>query len=172
MQKIHNFSHSVKVGEKGERLILDYLEQSPTIQDIIDVRHSPMYQEKDIDFLIKMKTGREYSIEVKTDTYTSGNIYYETMSAEETGSTGCLDKTEADYLFYLFINLGTLYILDMNEYRQWFHMYKPMFDDAGYQKKPKNLRHNGTTYTSVGYAFPVTLLEDETLRWVRKVYIH
>lgn len=171
MQKIHNFAHSLKVGEKGEALILDYLEQSPAIHKILDVRDSKLYQEKDIDFILKIKNGQECKIEVKTDTYTSGNIYYETMSAEETGSTGCLDKTEADYLFYFFINLGTLYILDMNQYRDWFQIHKPMFDDAGYQKKPKNLRWNGSTYTSVGYAFPVTLLEDETLRWVRKVYM-
>lgn len=172
MQKVHNFAQSMKVGEKGERLILDYLEQSPTIQRVLDVRDSAMYREKDIDFIVKTKNSQEYSLEVKTDTYTSGNIYYETMSSEETDSTGCLDKTEADYLFYFFLNLGTLYILDMNKYREWFHMHKPLFDDAGYQKKPKNLRYNGTTYTSVGYAFPVTLLEDETLRWVRKVYIN
>lgn len=172
MQKIHNFAQSLKVGEKGEGLILDYLEKSPTVQNILDVRDSPMYQEKDVDFILKMKTGKEYKIEIKTDTYTSGNIYFETMSSLETDSVGCLIKTEADYLFYFYINLGTLYIMDMKKYKEWFEMHQPIFDDAGYKKHPKNARWNGTTYTSVGYAFPVTLLEDKTLRWVRKVYLN
>ena len=111
-------------------------------------------------------------IEIKTDTYRSGNIYYETVSAEETGSIGGFEKTTADYMFYYFINLQTLYILDMKQYREWFKDHQEEFDAAGYQKKVKNARFNSSTYTSIGYAFPVSLLEQEKAAWLRKVYIN
>lgn len=169
--KVHNFRESLKVGEVGEERILDYLQKSATVDKILDVRDNKMYQNIDVDLVVKMKTGDELKIEIKTDTYRSGNIYYETMSAVETGSIGGFEKTEADYLFYYFINLSTLYILDMNEYREWFRSKKEMFDFLGYQKKPKNARYNGSTYTSIGYAFPVTTLENEEPNWMRKVYI-
>ena len=172
MQKVHHFRESLKVGERGEALIMDYLEKSPNVRKIIDVRDSKLHQEIDVDLLVKMNSGQELKIEVKTDTYTSGNIYYETMSALETGSIGCFEKTEADYMFYFFMNLKTLYILKMDEYRKWFNDKKELFDILGYQKRPKNSRYNGSTYTSVGYAFPVEILEEEDPRWMRKAYLN
>lgn len=170
--KIHDFKESLKVGERGEAVILDYLEKSPNIKKIIDVRDSKIYQEVDVDLIVKMNTGNELKIEVKTDTYTSGNIYYETVSAEETDSIGCFEKTQADYIFYFFMNLNTLYILEVDAYRNWFKEKQELFDILGYQKKPRNSRWNGSTYTSVGYAFPVQTLEEENPRWMRKVFLN
>lgn len=172
MMKIHDFKESLKVGERGEAVILDYLEKSPNIKKIIDVRDSKIYQEVDVDLIVKMNTGNELKIEVKTDTYTSGNIYYETVSSEETDSIGCFEKTQADYIFYFFMNLNTLYILEVDAYRNWFKEKQELFDILGYQKKPRNSRWNGSTYTSVGYAFPVQTLEEENPRWMRKVFLN
>lgn len=172
MAKVHNFKDSLVIGEIGEEKILNYLQRSESVKNIIDVRNVKMYQELDVDLLVGMQGGEELKIEIKTDTYRSGNIYYETVSAEETGSIGGFEKTTADYMFYYFINLQTLYILDMKQYRVWFKAHQEAFDTAGYQKKVKNARFNKTTYTSVGYAFPVSLLEEDNLKWMRKVYIN
>lgn len=171
MTKVHNFKDSLKVGEMGEEKILDYLQQSLTVDRIMDVRGDEHYRDVDVDLVVKMTSGEELKIEIKTDTYRSGNMYYETLSAEETGSLGGFEKTEADYMFYYFINLNTLYILDMNKYRQWFKQKQEMFDFLGYQKKVKNARWKTGTYTSVGYAFPVSTLENDHPKWMRKVYI-
>ena len=172
MEKIHNFKESLVIGELGEVKILDYLQRSAAVENIIDVRDNKMYRDIDVDLLVQMATGMELKLEIKTDTYRSGNMYYETVSAEETGSIGGFEKTQADYMFYYFINLQTLYILEMNEYRNWFGSKKEEFDFLGYQKKPKNARWNGSTYTSVGYAFPVSILENENPKWMRKVYLN
>lgn len=172
MVKVHNFKDSLAIGEIGEEKILEYLQTSSSVKNIIDVRNVKMYQECDVDLLVHMQGEKELKIEIKTDTYRSGNIYYETVSAEETGSVGGFEKTKADYMFYYFINLQTLYILDMKKYRVWFKKHQTAFDAAGYQKKVKNSRYNGSTYTSIGYAFPVLLLEQDNLSWMRKVYIN
>ena len=168
---IHEFSKSLKIGEEGEEHILEYLRMSDNVSNIIDVRDSKVYQEIDVDFLAEL-AGKEYKIEVKTDTYLSGNMYYETISAEEYDSIGCFEKTQADFMFYYFINAKTLYILSMNEYRDWFKSKQEEFDTLKYKKRPINKGRKGSTYTSVGYAFPVSLLEKEAPRWMRKVYLN
>ena len=42
-----------------------------------DVRSIKTYQEQDIDFLIHRKDGRTVTLDAKTDTYTTGNIFLE-----------------------------------------------------------------------------------------------
>lgn len=172
MAIIHEFQKSLKVGERGEEHILEYLRRSDAVTNIIDVRGSKTYQEVDIDFLTTLRDGKEYGVEVKTDTYLSGNIYYETISSLESDSIGCFEKTKADFLFYYFLNAKQLYIFSMPEYRAWFQQKQPYFDYVGYQKRPINKGRGKSTYTSVGYAFPVSLLEDENPRWMRKVYVN
>lgn len=172
MAKIHEFSESLVMGEIGEVQILDYLEKSPTISRIIDVRKEKLYQKIDVDLVVVMNTGEELKLEIKTDSYKSGNLFYEWTSAVETGSVGCMEKTQADYLFYYFINLQTMYIFEMDRYREWFNENKSMFDFLGYRKTLKNRRYNGGTYETVGYAFPTAILEDLQPKWMRKVYIN
>lgn len=135
---------------------------------MIDVSNNAMYQDVDIDFIVKMKSGGEIKVEVKTDTYKSGNMYYETVSAEETGSVGGFEKTECDFMLYYFVNLGILYTLEMNPFREWFNEREEYFIEKGYQKSPINKRYNGSTYTSIGYAFPFRLLDEGNYYWCTK----
>ena len=171
-EKIHVFKDSLVIGDQGEAIVYKYLKSLPSVEHLIDVSNNKMYQEVDVDFLAKMKDSTELKIEVKTDTYSSGNIYYETVSAEEVGSVGGFQKTTCDFMFYYFINMNTLYILKMDEYRKWFNSMEEEFIEKGYQKKPVNRRWNGSTYTSVGYAFPIHLLENRNNNWWSKVYLN
>ena len=171
MAKIHNFKDSLVIGTLGETHILDYLHKNPNIKDIVDVRNDALYRKMDVDFVAIMSSGQELKIEIKTDSYKSGNIFYEWTSAVETDSIGCMQKTKADFLFYYFVNLDVLYILDMPAYRDWFETQKAMFDLLGYKKSLRNKRYNNTTYETVGYAFPTDILDDLSPRWLRKVYV-
>lgn len=169
--RVHNFVQSFKVGSIGEEHILQYLQESDTVEDIQDVRSDKAYQKIDVDFVITMTNGEVFKIEVKTDTYKSGNIYYETMSSVETDSIGCFEKTEADFLFYYFVNLQTLYVFSMPEYKEWFNLKEADFKAAGYQKHVKNRAGKDKQYTSIGYAFPYSLFDEEPLPWVRKLTV-
>lgn len=171
-KKVHVFKDSLKVGDFGEKIVYQYLKNSPAVESILDVSDSKMYQELEVDLITKMKNGDEHKIEIKTDTYTSGNIYYETVSAEEVGSVGGFEKTVCDFMFYYFVNMNTLYILNMDKYREWFRSKEEEFIEKGYQKSPVNRRWNGSTYTSIGYAFPISLLEEEGAAWCSKVYLN
>lgn len=167
MAFIHNFRQSMEIGKRGEEDIYNYLKNNEIIDNIIDVRNDKAYQKIDVDYLIYIN-GKEHKIEIKTDTYKSGNIYYETISSNESSTLGCFEKTEADYLFYYFINWGYLYIFSMEEYRKWFQEIEQEFINKGYQKKVKNRGYKDKTYTSIGYAYPVSILEELNPKWMRK----
>ena len=117
--KIYNFKDSLIAGKLGEDIVIDYIKKKNYFQSIEDVSEIRKYQNKDIDLLCVDKYGKEYSIEIKTDSYDSGNIFFETVSSIENSTKGCMIKTEAYFLFYYFILTHELYIFNMNKYRKW-----------------------------------------------------
>lgn len=156
---VYDFKDSVKVGESGEEEIFDWLRNNPNVESVDDVRDMWEYRAKDVDAVVNFKDGSSGMSEIKTDTYTSGNFFFETMSSMETGSLGCLYKTQADYLMYYFVNFGELYIIKMSQFRKWFDKNKnrPEFK----RKEVKNKRRNGGTYTTEGYTFPKSFMEKD-----------
>ncbi|MEG1502271.1 MAG: hypothetical protein RR370_02670 [Synergistaceae bacterium] len=148
----------MKVGQLGEDIIYQYLCKMPTVKEIKDVRNDKEYQKKDIDYILVMNTGQERTVEIKTDSYISDNIFFETMSAKETNSIGCMYKTEAEWLLYYFLRTKELYILKMPDYRNWVDENISRFQ----KRKIGNWRRGqGKTYTSEGRLIPKQILESE-----------
>ena len=116
---IHNFNESINIGDYGEQIIKSYFETNPNVVDVIDVSQNKDYQNKDIDFLVKLKNGEYISVELKTDTYDTGNIFYEAISNKEHNVLGCMIKSKAKCLFYYFIKTKELYIIDFKAYKKW-----------------------------------------------------
>lgn len=159
-EKVHDFNESIKIGETGETIIFDWFDRQEYTQGIKDVRTDPAFQRNDIDFIVQHANGKEYSIEVKTDQYTSLNIFYETVSALETQSAGCMHKSKAKYLAYYFIKFNKLYILDLKKFNEWMTNQIDKKCPVVEFKEFKNLRYNGSTYTSQGYTMPLLYLEN------------
>lgn len=159
-EKIHDFNQSIKLGETGESIIFDWFDKQAYTKEIKDVRDDPTFQKDDIDFIVYHENGKEYTIEVKTDQYTSLNIFYETVSAVETDSKGCMSKSKAKYLAYYFIKFGKLYIIDLKKFNEWMTNQIAKRCPVAEFKQFKNLRYNGTTYTSQGYTMPLLYLEN------------
>lgn len=153
---VHDFKKSIIVGQEGEEIIKNYLRNNPKVKGFDDVSNVERYQNRDIDLIVDFMDGTAVVVEVKTDTYTSGNIFYETMSNMECGVVGCMVKSKADYLFYYFTETRELYIMDFEKYRAWFRANKYRFS----RKLLKNIDKKRTgTYTSEGYTIPKKFLE-------------
>lgn len=150
---IYKFKNSIELGKQGEDVIINYSTKQTDIIEIKDVRENKIYQNADIDIIIKTMFDN-YSVEIKTDSYDTGNIYYETMSSLENNSIGCMEKTEADYIYYYFINTNELYILDREKYVKWFHDNAFQFKKSQVLNKTKN-----GIYTSEGYLIKKSFLE-------------
>ena len=152
--KTHNFESSNTIGKRGERIIRAYLESKPNIRRYEDVSDSYTYRRKDVDGILHFLSGAKREIEIKTDTYTTGNIFYETESCIEYNTPGCMEKTQAEYLYYYLEAYNKLYVLQMDKYRKWFHLHKHMFK----YHKFKNSKKSGDTHSG-GYAIPMAYLE-------------
>ena len=109
-----------------------------------------------IDFVVETSDGSSFTVELKTDTYTSGNIFFETMSNVEHNVKGCMYKSKADFLLYYFTETRELYMLRLPEYRQWFEDNKPHFKKKAFRNV--NRKRDGY-YTSEGYTIPKVFLE-------------
>lgn len=167
MKKIYEFNESLNVGELGEDIIEEYLNKLGNVKKIVSVKNIKKYQEKDIDFLVYLSNGKKVTIEVKSDSYKSGNLYYETKSCIEFNTLGCLEKTKADYIFYYFLNLNVLYIFKTNKFRSWVHKEIKAYDlnpkvSKIQKKEVYNKAYNKTDlYTSQGYTIPLNYIESE-----------
>ena len=157
-ERIHNFKQSNIIGKTGEEIVLNWIRNRSNIRKITDVSTIEKYRDEDIDCILEFTDNKKKTGEIKTDTYLSGNIFYETVSNLEYGTLGCMEKSKADYLFYYFINSDELYIIDFPKYKKWFNENKHRFDCK--KLKNKNKRENGI-YNSIGYTIPKVLFERE-----------
>ncbi len=153
---IHDFYESNHTGKLGEYVVLNYLNTLPNIKKVKDVSFDKEYQEQDIDYLVTFTDKKDMnyppkelkcSIEIKTDTYTTGNIFFETISNRQKNTKGCMYQSKADYLFYYFINFGELFILQLHNYVVWFDNH--YLTEKGFTRK---IIHN-EYFDSVGYIF-------------------
>ena len=152
--KVYEFNSSNKIGHQGEQFVKQWiLELHPNVASITDVSDDKFYQKQDIDFLVDFTSGKQATVEIKTDTYKTGNMFFETISNEEYQTKGCLMKTNADFLFYYFSNYqnGVLYIFKMKAFRKFVLDNLPHFRER---------RVTTTTHTSIGYIVPLSYIEN------------
>lgn len=153
-KEIYDFKGRDKLGQIGEAVCQEYLKTWPCVIDIKNVRKDKDYQNKDIDIVIKLKDNQTLTIEVKTDSYMSGNMFYETISNDVKNEIGCFEKTKSDFIFYYFIHpkYRKIYIFNTDKLREWVHNYKDEF---------KLKRVYNYNYCSWGFAFPLSRLEKD-----------
>lgn len=102
------FDISLEVGYLGEDRFLEYISNKFWLE-CEDVSQDKEYQHKDIDFLItNTVTGKKTTVELKTDTYTTGNFFIEEYTHKESNTYGWLYKSQADVLVYYFVT-GTVH---------------------------------------------------------------
>lgn len=103
--------------------------------------------------MVDFTNGKKATVEIKTDTYKTGNMFFETISNEEYQTKGCLMKTNADFLFYYFSNYqnGVLYIFKMKAFRKF------VLDNLSFFKERKV---TNTTHVSIGYIVPLSYIEN------------
>ena len=135
-----NFANDVKVyGPIGEQRLKEILtEKGHNFEDVSDVEEFRIFDidilqynndetnsEKVLDAYYMGKTTSAVdavAYEVKTDTYgiVSRNIVFEDLS---NSNSGCMARTKADYLFYVFVNkqneIVEEYLINVKKLRWW-----------------------------------------------------
>lgn len=150
-----------EIGDKGIEIVTAYLKNNKRVNKIVNVENYKEFQKKDIDILVNMNIEgipKWVAIEVKCDSYASGNLYVETISNMNKNTLGCLMYSEAHYLFYYFEKYQDLYILPMKKFRNWFKDNIKRFNKKNLFTK---LPDGKILYESEGYTVPLKIIKQE-----------
>jgi hypothetical protein len=111
--KRYSMSESTDVARRAAQEIEEWLRGLSQTLDVRNVEDDPTYQQVDVDLLWTTQKA-SYRVEIKGDRlHKTGNFFFETVSNAQKGTPGCFLYTEADLLFYYFVEPGHLYILPM-----------------------------------------------------------
>jgi len=163
MIKAYNFKDQANSAKKGIDISCDYLKSLSCHVEIINVENNPEYQDKDIDLIWKYENSEKRlckcAIEVKTDSYTTGNFWLETVSNDAKNTQGCFLKSSADYFFYYFEKIDILYIIPLKSAKEWLRLNLNRFRESRTSTKDKK---TGThLYHTIGRIVPIEILRKE-----------
>lgn len=148
--------NGVQVAQQAATEIEAWLRSLRQTMAVENVEDDPDYQQLDVDLLWTTKK-RQYKIEIKGDRWhKTGNFFFETHSNKERDTPGCFMYTQADLLFYYFVEPGTLYILPMPKTRKWFARRIDQFEE---RSTTTPVGQNGR-YTTVGRLVPIQTVVD------------
>lgn len=157
MAKLRNYpmGEASKVAEEAAAAVEALLWRQPRTLAVHNVENDPLYREKDIDILWELQlddgSTKTVSIEVKGDRwYKTGNYFFETISNEGKETPGCFMYTEADYVYYFFVEERELHILPMPATREWFKERLSSFKE----RKTSTPVKSGVSYVTVGRLVP------------------
>ena len=169
--KTHNFNDSIKHGKAGEKIIAELVTTFPLVTKYEDVSENPAFQQKDIDGILWLRNGTYTTAEIKTDSYRSGNFFYETKSCVETNTIGCMERTDATHLYYYFTGYKKCYVINMKQYRKWALAEHIAHPDVFQDKLLKNVsKSQKSTHHSAGFIIPIAYFENHFPKTFWKVY--
>jgi hypothetical protein len=150
MPRRYSMQDGTQVAQVAAADIEHWLHSLRQTVDVTNVELDPAYQALDVDLLWTTQKGR-YQVEIKGDRVEkSGNFFFETQSNAEQGTPGCFLYTQADLLFYYFVNTKQLYILPMPQTRNWFVPIQDKF-----RERATTTPVAGHHYTTVGRLVPI-----------------
>jgi len=142
------------VAAKAADAVEAFLRKHPATRKVVNVEADAAYQAKDIDLLWQFESKgavKEVSIEIKGDRWhKTGNYFFETISNEGKATPGCFMYTEANYIYYYFVEERELHVLPMPATRNWFVQHLNDFKE----RKTSTPIGNKDAYVTVGRLVP------------------
>lgn len=148
----YEFETQNSIGKQGELIVKSLLASNKDVAKVLDVSKSIQYQKHDIDVIVITNDSKEIKYEIKTDSFLTGNLFFETISNTVRNTPGCMLYTKADYILYFFIRNNNLYKLPTIDFREWVISNEDKF---------KEKIVNNKCYQSKGLLIPLTLIENK-----------
>lgn len=156
----YEFERQNGVGKQGELIVKSWLMQQSNISSLLDVSSNKKYQKDDIDIIVNTEDGGTITYEIKTDSFLTGNLFFEIVSNTERNTPGCMLYTKADYILYFFIRNNNLYKLPTIAFREWVISNRDKFKEKSVDNK---------YYHSKGLLIPLTMIEN---KFGKPIHIH
>lgn len=158
IMQTYRMDETVSVADQAAAETTAYLQALTETDWVENVEGVIAYQAIDVDLLWRSKEGRTVLIEVKGDRYyQTGNYFFETISNKERGTPGCFLYTEAEYVFYYFVDVRELHVLPMPEVRDWFVKHLDQFSE----KETSTPTRRGEAYITVGRLVPRNVVKKQ-----------
>lgn len=162
--KQHDITYTTSIAKRAATDVTHFLQTVwPQTVAVHNVEEDTAYQAHDVDLLwtvLEKERLRVIPVEVKGDRYhRTGNFFFETISNEGKGTPGCLLYTKAEWLFYYFLEVGTLYCLPMDKVRPWFIEHMPRFKE----QRTSTPTRSGQAYVTIGRLVPITIVKEEVV---------
>lgn len=183
-EKIYRFQEQLKEGDIAETCFLRFAERwkrKGVIREVLDVRENPQYRRLDIDFICVMPDGTSKTYEVKGDQKKTGNVFAEYAVPsyrlnenkeiiQRDTRLGWLYGSQADYIFYHFVNMDIVCLLSLNRFAAWVdamslqcnfvrRRQKTAFQIRGAKNIEEKNNPNGSYYYGLGYLVPLKEIE-------------
>jgi hypothetical protein len=122
--------------------------------NVADLQAERFWQRLDVDLSVE-----DFGlVEVKGDTYTTGNVFLEVEANAEAGRKGWALYTQADYVLYIYLNTGKALLLPTAALQEWIPRRATDFPrKVSYTHK----NASGFAYHSVGHTVPLDVLVRE-----------
>tara|TARA_Y100000310_G_scaffold342145_1_gene443984 strand:+ start:74 stop:604 length:531 start_codon:yes stop_codon:yes gene_type:complete len=159
--KAYTFKEKNEFSKIGISVVCSYLNSISKTINVKNVEDDKNYQKNDIDLVWNYKKDNKelmISVEVKTDKYTTGNFWLETLSNKKLKTQGCFVKSKARYLFYYFTGWDSMYIIPLKRAKEWFIKNMGRFRESETSTKDES----GTySHTTVGRIVPINIMMNE-----------
>jgi hypothetical protein len=153
---MYTFNDGEQIAKLAATNIEAWLWSKPETVNVRNIELEPAFQQIDVD-LIWVTQNSSYKVEIKGDRWhKTGNFFFETHSNKEKGTPGCFIYTQADWLFYYFVSLQTLYMLPMPATRDWF-----ITNINRFQERSTRTSVGNSYYTTVGRLVPIAVVMTE-----------
>ena len=155
--KQHDIAYTTSIAKRAATDVTHFLQTVwPQTVAVHNVEDDAAYQAHDVDLLwtvVEKERLRVIPVEVKGDRYHhTGNFFFETVSNEGKGTPGCFLYTKAEWLFYYFLEVGTLYCLPVGKVRPWFVQNMIRFKE----QRTSTPTRSGSNYVTIGRLVPIT----------------
>ncbi len=142
---IYDFAAQNKRGSLGERFIVDYLYDELYEENVV-IDKIPFDPNNRHNADIYLKKNKKITLEIKTDSFTTGNFFLETCSNLELKTAGCIQASRSDFLIYYFSNKKEIYIFKTKDLKNWLSRNKVCFPVINVPNK---------THTTQGVIIPI-----------------
>ena len=157
---MNNFRGCLDIGAKGVEDLLPFLDTKAYAGRFVVTDKGPLseFLQKTVgDIIFNCSNGKVWTIEVKTELESKyPNFYLETWSNLSRLTTGWMFTLKADFLWYYFQDIKTLYSIQLPKLQDWAFRQRRIYNHPEKMQK-KAVQMNDTW----GRCVPIKVIKEE-----------
>ena len=169
----NSFQYQNSIASKASSEIYTFLKNRKNVIDVINIERNRNFQCNGVDLICfkkELNTIKAQSIEIKADAHFNTNKYFlEVVGNDSKGVPGGIIYTIADYIFYYFIGIKELHVIERIHLQHWIYNNGKRLN---YIDVPTVDKNNNFLYNTTGALVSYELLKNTIPIWIYDVTIN